>query len=128
MMRDLPDQILEANPGALDRFLSPLLESKDHILKERGFSKPVGLGRECSRKVLRGVSGLASELVEDDASSSKMFLLAMAKDSFCCWHQAALLHLQNSFSGSLRGSINFLAVLRVMVENYKIKGTKKKID
>ncbi|GJZ67991.1 ribonuclease H-like domain-containing protein [Tanacetum coccineum] len=41
MMGDLSDQILEANPGTLDRFVSPLLESKDHVSKERdAFNDP----------------------------------------------------------------------------------------
>nr|GEU32780.1 hypothetical protein [Tanacetum cinerariifolium] len=91
MMGDLPNQILEANLGAFDRFVSPLLESKDHVSKERGFSlfNPWNLLDqpyiiECSRKVLKGVDGLALALLEEDASSSKRFLPAMAKDSFCC--------------------------------------------
>ncbi|GKE51704.1 hypothetical protein Tco_1486860 [Tanacetum coccineum] len=68
MMGYLPNKILEANPGAFDRFVSPLLESKDQVLKERGFWKPAELERECSAS-LDGVDGLASALVEDDASS-----------------------------------------------------------
>nr|GEZ24130.1 hypothetical protein [Tanacetum cinerariifolium] len=59
---------------------------------------PEELGRECSRNVLRMVDGLAQMSLEEDASSSKRFVLAMAKDSFCCWRQAALLSLQNSLS------------------------------
>ncbi|GJR16461.1 reverse transcriptase zinc-binding domain-containing protein [Tanacetum coccineum] len=35
------------------------------------FWKPEELGRECSRKVLRGVSGLVPVLLEEDSSSSK---------------------------------------------------------
>ncbi|GKF83865.1 hypothetical protein Tco_0248763, partial [Tanacetum coccineum] len=50
-----------------------------------GFWKSAELGKECSRKVFSGVDGLALALIEDDASSSKRFLPAMAKDSFCCW-------------------------------------------
>ncbi|GJU04757.1 hypothetical protein Tco_1121187 [Tanacetum coccineum] len=46
-----------------------------------GFWKPEELGRECSRKVLRGVGGLVLVLLEEDASSSKRFLPAMARDS-----------------------------------------------
>ncbi|GKA43798.1 hypothetical protein Tco_0736522 [Tanacetum coccineum] len=145
MMGDLPNHILEANPDAFDRFISPLLESKDNVLEERGFSivnpwnvhapwinqisrestmfpvcsvgrmigfwKPAKQGREYSRKVLTGVDGLASALVEDDASSSKRFLSAMDKDSFCCWRKAPLLRLRNSLSGLSRGSINFLAMV-----------------
>nr|GEZ54709.1 hypothetical protein [Tanacetum cinerariifolium] len=65
-----PIVILEANPYAFDRFVSPMLESKDHVSKERALA-----------------------LVEDDASSSKRFLPTMAKGSFCCWRQAALLCL-----------------------------------
>nr|GEV33341.1 hypothetical protein [Tanacetum cinerariifolium] len=65
-----------------------------------GFWKLAEIGRDCSLKVLRGVDGLAPTLVEDDALSSKKFLSAMAKDSFCCWRQAALLRLQNSLSGA----------------------------
>ncbi|GJR08253.1 hypothetical protein Tco_0790905 [Tanacetum coccineum] len=60
------------------------------------FWKPEELGRECCRKVLRGVGGLVLVLLEEDASSSKWFLPAMARDSFCCRHQAALLRLWNS--------------------------------
>ncbi|GJU92869.1 hypothetical protein Tco_1317625 [Tanacetum coccineum] len=87
MMRDLSDQVLETDPGAFDRFVSSLLESKDHVSKERE------LGKECSRKVLRGVDGLAPRSLEENASSSKRFLLDIAKDSFCCWRQAAVLSL-----------------------------------
>ncbi|GJZ45913.1 hypothetical protein Tco_0593509 [Tanacetum coccineum] len=47
-----------------------------------GFWKPEELGRECSRKVLRGVGGSVLVLLEEDASSSKRFLPAMARDSF----------------------------------------------
>nr|GEV98497.1 hypothetical protein [Tanacetum cinerariifolium] len=68
--------------------------------------KPKELGYECSRKVLRGVDGFVSVLLEEDASSSKRFLPTMARDSFCCRRQAALLRLQNSLSGSSRGFVN----------------------
>nr|GEW87974.1 hypothetical protein [Tanacetum cinerariifolium] len=47
-----------------------------------GFWKPKELGRELSRKVLRGVGGLVLVLLEEDASSSKRFLPAVARDSF----------------------------------------------
>ncbi|GJW22941.1 retrotransposon protein, putative, ty1-copia subclass [Tanacetum coccineum] len=47
-----------------------------------GFWKPKELGYECSCKVLRGVGGLVSVLLEEDASSSKRFFPAMARDSF----------------------------------------------
>ncbi|GJT60527.1 hypothetical protein Tco_1004060 [Tanacetum coccineum] len=46
-----------------------------------GFWKPEELGRECSCKVLRVVGGLAPVL-EKDASSSKRFLPAIARDLF----------------------------------------------
>ncbi|GJW84145.1 hypothetical protein Tco_0157290, partial [Tanacetum coccineum] len=46
-----------------------------------GFWKPEELRQECSCKVLRGVGGLVLVLLEEDASSSKRFLLAMARDS-----------------------------------------------
>ncbi|GKC92068.1 hypothetical protein Tco_1157510 [Tanacetum coccineum] len=46
-----------------------------------GFWKPKELGRECSCKVLRGVGGLVLVLLEEDASLSKRFLPAMARDS-----------------------------------------------
>ncbi|GKA74720.1 hypothetical protein Tco_0781022 [Tanacetum coccineum] len=52
-----------------------------------GFWKPKELGRECSHEVLRGVSGSVSVLLEKDASSSKRFLPAMARDSFCTDNQ-----------------------------------------
>ncbi|GKB13391.1 hypothetical protein Tco_0847314 [Tanacetum coccineum] len=107
MMRDMSNQVLETNPGSFDGFISPLLESKDHVLQ--------GRGRMCSSKVLGGIDGLALVSLEEDASSSKRFLLAMAKDSFCCWLQAALLSLWNSLLGSSKGFVNFLVVLRVMV-------------
>ncbi|GKB45879.1 hypothetical protein Tco_0896632 [Tanacetum coccineum] len=61
------------------------------------------------------VGGLAPVLSEEDASSSKRFLPDIARDSFCCRCQAALLSLQNSLSGSSRGFVNLLTVLRVMV-------------
>ncbi|GJY11853.1 hypothetical protein Tco_0381162 [Tanacetum coccineum] len=38
MTGDLSNQILEANLCAFDRFVSALLESKDHVSKEQGFS------------------------------------------------------------------------------------------
>nr|GEV96572.1 hypothetical protein [Tanacetum cinerariifolium] len=44
------------------------------------------------------VGGLTPVLLEVDASSSKRFLSAIARDSFCCRRQAALLRLQNSLS------------------------------
>ncbi|GJV78658.1 hypothetical protein Tco_1514528 [Tanacetum coccineum] len=47
-----------------------------------GFWKPEELGRECSCKVLEGVGSLAPVLLEEDASSSKRFLPAIARDSF----------------------------------------------
>nr|GFA24925.1 hypothetical protein [Tanacetum cinerariifolium] len=82
---DLSNQVLETDRGAFDRFICTLLESKDFILKERagrmiGLWKPVELGKECSRKVLRRVEGLASTSLEEDALSSKRFLSAMAID------------------------------------------------
>ncbi|GKE84762.1 hypothetical protein Tco_1558504, partial [Tanacetum coccineum] len=74
---ELSDQVLETDPDAFDGFISPLLELKDHVLQ--------GRGREFSRKVLGGINGLAPVSLEKDASSSKRFLPAMAKDSLCCW-------------------------------------------
>ncbi|GJS04619.1 hypothetical protein Tco_0321127 [Tanacetum coccineum] len=65
--------------------------------------------------VLGGVGGLAPVLLEEDASASKRFLPAIARDSFYCRCQAALLSLQNSLSGSSRGLVNLLTVLHVMV-------------
>ncbi|GJX88387.1 hypothetical protein Tco_0340401 [Tanacetum coccineum] len=55
-----------------------------------------------SHAVIRagGVSGLARVLLEEDASSSKRFFLAIARDSFCCRCQVALLSLWNSLSDS----------------------------
>ncbi|GJR91300.1 hypothetical protein Tco_0215311 [Tanacetum coccineum] len=76
-----------------------------------GFWKPEGLG---SYRVLGGVDGLAPMLLEEDASASKRFLLAIARDSFCYRRQAALLSLRNSLSGSSRGLVNLLTVLCVM--------------
>ncbi|GKA26754.1 hypothetical protein Tco_0712863 [Tanacetum coccineum] len=84
-----------------------------------GFWKPEELGHEFSHKVLRGVGGLVPVLLEEDASSSKRFLPAMARDSFCYRRQAALLRLQNSLSGLSRGFVNLLTVLRVMVTNLR---------
>ncbi|GJY78522.1 hypothetical protein Tco_0484323 [Tanacetum coccineum] len=49
-----------------------------------GFWKLDELGEECSHRLLREDDGLGLELVEDEASSSKRFLPAMAKDSFRC--------------------------------------------
>ncbi|GJX96471.1 hypothetical protein Tco_0352269 [Tanacetum coccineum] len=66
-------------------------------------------------RVLGGVGGLAPVLLEEDASATKRFLPAIARDLFCCRRQAALLSLQNSLSGSSRGLVNILTVLRVMV-------------
>ncbi|GJY33202.1 hypothetical protein Tco_0417671 [Tanacetum coccineum] len=85
-----------------------------------GFWKPKELGQECSRKVLRGVGGLVLVLLEDDSSSSKRFLLAMARDFFCYRCQAALLRLQNSLSVSSRGFVNLLTVLRVMQQRIRL--------
>ncbi|GJZ47497.1 hypothetical protein Tco_0601329 [Tanacetum coccineum] len=47
------------------------------------------------------VGGLALVLLEVDASSSKRFLQAIARDSFYCKRQAALLSLQNYLLGSM---------------------------
>ncbi|GJT16328.1 hypothetical protein Tco_0875034 [Tanacetum coccineum] len=47
-----------------------------------GFWKPEDVGRECSGKVLGGVGSLGPVLLDKDASSSKRFLLAIARDSF----------------------------------------------
>nr|GEV92410.1 hypothetical protein [Tanacetum cinerariifolium] len=84
-----------------------------------GFWIPEELRHECSRKVLREVGGLVSALLEEDASSSKRFLPAMDRDSFRCICQASFLRLLNSLSGSSRGYINLLMVLRVMVTNLR---------
>ncbi|GKB64322.1 hypothetical protein Tco_0920508 [Tanacetum coccineum] len=73
-----------------------------------------GLG-ELFSKVLGRVSGLAPVLLEVDASSSKRFLPAIARDSFCCKWQATLLSLRNSLSGSSSGFVNLLTVLLVMM-------------
>ncbi|GJZ16676.1 hypothetical protein Tco_0552799 [Tanacetum coccineum] len=70
-----------------------------------GFWKPEELGRECSCKVLGGVGGLAPVLLEEDASSSK-----------------------RSLSGSSRGFVNFLTILRVMVTDLRDRYHKEKID
>ncbi|GJU15756.1 zf-CCHC domain-containing protein [Tanacetum coccineum] len=75
---------LETDTSAFDGSSVPCLNLVDHIS-----------GRD---EVLRGVGGLVSVLLEEDASSSKRFLSAMAKDSFCCRSQAALLRLWNSLS------------------------------
>ncbi|GJY95539.1 copia protein [Tanacetum coccineum] len=64
--------------------------------------------------IVKGVDGLVPVLLEEDASSSKRFLPAIARDSFCYRCQTALLSFQNSLSGSLRGFVNLLMVLRVM--------------
>ncbi|GJQ91271.1 hypothetical protein Tco_0002410 [Tanacetum coccineum] len=48
-----------------------------------GFCKLEGLGWECSCRVLVGIGGLAPVLLEENASVSKRFLLAIARDSFC---------------------------------------------
>ncbi|GKB57767.1 hypothetical protein Tco_0913953 [Tanacetum coccineum] len=47
-----------------------------------GFWKPEELRQECSCKVLGDVGGLAPMLLEEDASSSKRFLPAIARDCF----------------------------------------------
>nr|GEZ25424.1 hypothetical protein [Tanacetum cinerariifolium] len=80
-----------------------------------GFWKPKGLGWECSCRVLVGVGSLAPVLLEEDASTSKRFLPAIVRDSFCCRRQAALLSLRNSLSGSSSGLVNLLTMLRVIV-------------
>ncbi|GJX13716.1 hypothetical protein Tco_0205474 [Tanacetum coccineum] len=58
---------------------------------------------------------LTPVLLEVDVSSSKRFLPAIARDSFYCRWQAALLNLQNSLSGSSSSFVNLLTVLRVMM-------------
>ncbi|GKD06750.1 hypothetical protein Tco_1181724 [Tanacetum coccineum] len=68
--------------------------------------------------VLRGVGGLVPVLLEEDASSSKRFLPAMARDSFCCRRRAALLSFRDFLSGSSRGFVNLLMVLRVIVTKH----------
>ncbi|GKE49041.1 hypothetical protein Tco_1480299, partial [Tanacetum coccineum] len=101
-------------------FVAPsacMMSCESTILHDRSVGRMIGfwkleeLGRECSRKVLRGVSISVSVLLEKDASSSKRFLPAMARDSFCCRRQAALLRLRNSLLGSSRGFVNLLTVL-----------------
>ncbi|GJX90554.1 hypothetical protein Tco_0343880 [Tanacetum coccineum] len=52
------------------------------VFRDEGLVGSEELGRESSRKVLRGVVGLVLVLLEEDASSSKRFLPAMANDSF----------------------------------------------
>ncbi|GJX45685.1 hypothetical protein Tco_0262361 [Tanacetum coccineum] len=47
-----------------------------------GLWKLEDVGRECSCKVLGGVSGLGPVLLDEDASSLKRFLSAIARDSF----------------------------------------------
>ncbi|GJS48009.1 hypothetical protein Tco_0598130 [Tanacetum coccineum] len=81
------------------------------------FWKPEELGRECSRKVLRGVDGLASAFLEEDALSSKRFLLAMARDSFCCFCQVALLRFRISLLGSSKG-VTKIVLLRLKSIHY----------
>ncbi|GJR45454.1 hypothetical protein Tco_1313557 [Tanacetum coccineum] len=49
-----------------------------------GFWKPKELGRECSRKVLRGVGGLVLVLLEEDASSSKRLLFLILLPCHTC--------------------------------------------
>nr|GEZ51524.1 hypothetical protein [Tanacetum cinerariifolium] len=85
----------------------------DPMTRTIGFWKSEELGRECSRKVLRGVGGLVLVLLEEDASSSNRFLPSMARDLFCCRRHAALLRLRNSLSGSSRDFVNLLTVLHV---------------
>ncbi|GJY21915.1 hypothetical protein Tco_0394481 [Tanacetum coccineum] len=67
------------------------------------------------------VGGLAPVLLEVIASSSKRFLPAIARDSFYCKRQTALLSLQNSLSGSSSGFVNLLTVLRVMTTDLQNK-------
>ncbi|GJZ46464.1 hypothetical protein Tco_0594060 [Tanacetum coccineum] len=57
-----------------------------------------------------GSGSLVPVLLEEDASSSKRFLPAIARDSFCYRCQTALLSFQNSLSGSLRGFVNLVMV------------------
>nr|GEV06516.1 hypothetical protein [Tanacetum cinerariifolium] len=72
----------------------------DHLAgRMNGFWKPEELGLESSCKVLGRVGGLVPMLLEEDDSSSKRFLPAIARDSFCCRCQADFLSLQNSLSG-----------------------------
>nr|GEU60425.1 hypothetical protein [Tanacetum cinerariifolium] len=71
------DKVLEMDLSTFEGFVDPLFESEDHVSKRRE-----EMGRECSRKVLRGVAGLVLVLLEEYASSSKRFLTAMAEDSF----------------------------------------------
>ncbi|GKA59016.1 hypothetical protein Tco_0758329 [Tanacetum coccineum] len=79
MMRDFLEvcQLLNACVGKVIVFCSVC-----SVGKVIGFWKPKELGRECSCKVLGGVGGLAPVLLEEDASSSKRFLPAIARDSF----------------------------------------------
>ncbi|GKB52602.1 hypothetical protein Tco_0903355 [Tanacetum coccineum] len=123
MMGDLFDQVLETDPGAFDRFVGPLSESEDHISKGGGVSRwNEGEVKEAqprcipygSVSLMSRVGCLVLVLLEEDASSSKRFLPAIGIDLFCFRRQAALLRLQNSLSGSSRGFVNPLTVLRVM--------------
>ncbi|GKA93239.1 hypothetical protein Tco_0815225 [Tanacetum coccineum] len=118
-------EVKETQPRCISCGSVSLMSRESTILLIRSVGRMIGfwkleeLGYECSRKVLRGVSGLVPVLLEEDASSSKRFLSAMARDSFCCRRQAALLRLQNYLSGSSRGFVNLLTVLRVMVTNLR---------
>ncbi|GJW07554.1 hypothetical protein Tco_1569977 [Tanacetum coccineum] len=76
---------------------------------------PRGRLREMFSRVLGALAGLAPVLLEEDASASKRFLPAIARDLFCCKRQTALLSLHNSLSDSSRGLVSLLTVLRVMV-------------
>ncbi|GKC88192.1 hypothetical protein Tco_1148841 [Tanacetum coccineum] len=80
---------------------SVLSESEDHISEGRVGPRFLILGtcmflELAGCRVLRGVGGLVLVLLEEDASSSKRFLSAMAKDLFFCKSHAALLRLWNS--------------------------------
>ncbi|GJZ79463.1 hypothetical protein Tco_0644300, partial [Tanacetum coccineum] len=98
------------------------------VRKVIGFWKPEGLGWECSCRVLGGVGGLAPVLLKEDASASKRFLSAIARDSFFCRRQAALLSLWNSLLGSSRGLVNLLTVLRIMVIDLQNRKHEEKKD
>ncbi|GJT31621.1 hypothetical protein Tco_0922040 [Tanacetum coccineum] len=112
MVRGLLKQILETSPGILDGFVVFLAKTKDLVSNEHRafwgkefgqveeskprcvfcssvgltieFWNPDGLEEECSYRFLGAGMVFCSMLTDDDASSSKRFLPAIAKDSFCC--------------------------------------------
>ncbi|GKB24292.1 hypothetical protein Tco_0863693 [Tanacetum coccineum] len=120
----IANQGAEAELGELIEL--PAVDPRHVVAKD--LNQKAFLIKSLRAEVLEGVGGLGLVLLDEDASSSKRFLPAIARDSFLCDLKAALLSLRNSLLGSSRGYVNLLTVLRVMVTDLRDRSHEEKID